>query len=229
MTCEGPDEADSPELQIRGTRRPGSAGSGVPTGRRPRPVAVLAHLHRHGDDEAGRGQDVDGGQGASAAGPGTQGPGHRLAARRARHLQEGHEPAGLLHPAWLLAVRRGGRGGARRRRIPGRPACRRGGQRVRIARRVQLDPGQPVRTGPARRLARACRLRHRGFDRHAWRPARRGPAGRHGVRDRPRPRRSARGPSPHRLRGPRHRARRDRGALPAGRAGRSGAVRGADG
>ena len=172
----------------------------MPSRGRPRAVAVLAHLHRHGDDEAGRGQDVDGRQGASAAGPGAQGPGHGRAAGRGRHLQEGHEPARLLHAARLLAVRRGGRGGAGRRRVQRRPAGRRGGQRVRIARRVQLDPGQPVRTGPAGRLARACRLRHGGVDRHAWRAARRSPARRHGVRHRPRPRRPARGPSPHRLR-----------------------------
>ena len=61
------------------------------------------------------------------------------------HLQEGHEPARLLHPARLLAVRRGDRGGAGRRGVPRRPARRGGGQRVRPARRVQLGPGQPVR------------------------------------------------------------------------------------
>ena len=81
--------------------------------------------------------------------------------------------------------------------------------------------------GPAGCLARARRLLHGGGDRDARRAARRNPAGRHGVRHRPRPRRPARGPSPHRLGGPRHRARRDRGALPAGRAGRRGTVRGA--
>jgi len=41
--------------------------------------------------------------------------------------------------------------GARGRGVQGRPAGRGGGKRVRPARRVQLDPGQPVRRGTAGR------------------------------------------------------------------------------
>jgi asparagine synthase (glutamine-hydrolysing) len=47
----GHHEADSPELQVRGTHGPRRAGSGVPSRRRPRAIAVLADLHRHRDDE----------------------------------------------------------------------------------------------------------------------------------------------------------------------------------
>ena len=61
MTYEGHDEADSPELQVRRARRHRFAGAGMPPRGCPRPVAVLAHLHGHRDDEGGRGQDVDGG------------------------------------------------------------------------------------------------------------------------------------------------------------------------
>ena len=123
-------------------------------------------------------------------------------------------------------MRRGHRGGTGGRGVQGRAAGRGGGQRVRAARRVQLGPGQPVRGGPAGRRAGARRLRHGRLDRDARRAARRGPARGHGVRHRPRPRRPARRPAPHRLRGPGHRARRDRGALQAGRAGRGSALRG---
>ena len=51
--------------------------------------------------------------------------------------------------------------GPRRRGVPGRPAGRGRGQRVRAARRVQLGPVQPVRRGPQGGPARARRLLHR--------------------------------------------------------------------
>ena len=172
MTNEDTDEADRTELQVRGAHRPGRAGPVVPSGRCPGAVAVLAHLHGHRDDEGPRGQDVDGRQGAGPAGPGAQGAGHGGAAGRDGDLQEGHEPARLLHPAGLLAVRRGRRGGRGGRGVQGRPAGRGGRQRVRPARRVQLDPGQPMRRGTARRRPRACRLLHRRRDRHARGPPR---------------------------------------------------------
>ena len=73
VTGEGRDETDSSELQVRGTHRPRRAGSGVPSGRRPRAVPVLPDIDRHGNDEAGRGQDVHGGQGAGTARSGAQG------------------------------------------------------------------------------------------------------------------------------------------------------------
>ena len=73
VTHEGRDETDSSELQVRGTHRPRRAGSGVPSGRRPRAVPVLPDIDRHGNDEAGRGEDVYGGQGAGAARSGAQG------------------------------------------------------------------------------------------------------------------------------------------------------------
>ena len=195
VTTKGRDEADCAELQVRRAHRPRRAGSGLPSGRRPGAVAVLAHLHRHRDDEGDRGQDVDGRQGAGAARPGAQGPGHGGAAGRDGHLQEGNEPARLLHPAGLLAVRRGHRGGAGRRGVPRRPDGRGGRKRVRAARRVQLDPGQPVRAGPAGRLSRARRILHRGCDRHAGRAARRAAARRDRPGHRPRPDRPAGGPA----------------------------------
>ncbi len=68
---QGCDEADSPELQVGGAGRSRRARAGLPGRRRPRPVDVLANLHWHGDDEAGRGQDVDGWQGPGPARPGT--------------------------------------------------------------------------------------------------------------------------------------------------------------
>ena len=80
LTGEDDNEADSSELQIRGTHGPRCPGSGVPSRRRPRAVAVLAHLHRHGDDEGDRGQAVDGGKGAGPSRPGAQGPRHGGAA-----------------------------------------------------------------------------------------------------------------------------------------------------
>ena len=71
----------------------------------------------------------------------TQGPRPGAAAGPRHHLQEGDEQARLLHPAWLLAVRRGHRGGQRCRGVQGWPACRVRGQRAGAARRVQLGPG----------------------------------------------------------------------------------------
>ena len=175
--------------------RPGRAGPGVPSGRRPGAVAVLAHLHRHRDDEGPRGQPVHGRQGAGPAGPGAQGAGHGGAAGRDGHLQEGDEQARLLHPAGLLAVRRGHRGGRGGRGVQGRPAGRGGRQRVRAARRVQLDPGQPVRRGAAGRGPRARRVLHRGRHRHAGRAPRRAAARRDLPGHRPRPDRPAGGPA----------------------------------
>ena len=49
-------------------------------------------------------------QGPGPAGPGAQGARLGRPAGRGHHLQEGDEPARLLHPAGLLAVRRGRRG-----------------------------------------------------------------------------------------------------------------------
>ena len=214
------------ELQVRGAHRLGRAGPGVPAGRRPGAVAVLAHLHRHRDDEGARGQPVHGRQGAGPAGPGAQGAGHGGPAGRDGHLQEGDEQARLLHPAGLLAVRRGRRGGRGGRGVQGRPAGRGGRQRVRPARRVQLDPGQPVRRGAAGRGPRARRVRHRGRHRHAGRAPRRAAARRDLPGHRPRPDRSAGGPAAGRGRDPGGRSGHDRGPLPAGRAGGRGAVRG---
>src|SRR5260370_301332 len=54
----------------------------MPSSRRPRSVPVLPDLHRHRDDEADRGQDVDARQGHSAARPGPQGTGLRGAPSR---------------------------------------------------------------------------------------------------------------------------------------------------
>src|SRR5262249_52738918 len=142
------DEADSAKLQIRRAHRPRRAGPRMPAGRCPGAVVVLPHLHRHRDDESERGQDVDGRQGAGAARPGTQGPRLRRAAGRGRHLQEGDDPARLLHATRLLALRGRDRRGSRRRGVPRRAARRRRRQRVRPARRVQLGSGQPVRRGP---------------------------------------------------------------------------------
>ena len=91
---------------------------GVPARRGAGPVAVLADLHRHRDDEGDRGQDV---AWSARPGPGrtrSEGPGLGGPAGRAQHLQEGDEPARLLHPARLLAVRRGDRGRPRRRGVP---------------------------------------------------------------------------------------------------------------
>ena len=220
------DEADRAELQVRGAERPRRARPGLPARRRPRAVAVLADLDRHRDDEGRRGQAVAGRQGAGPARPGAQGARHGRAAGRGRHLQEGDEPARLLHAARLLAVRRGDRGRPGRRGVRGRPAGRARGQRARAARRVQLGPGQPVRAG-ARRASRPSTPRSRPSARSPCRACG-GPrsqlgetacviglglvgqlvvqllvaAGRPGGRP-----------------------RRDRGALPAGREGRRRAVR----
>ena len=80
-----------------------------------------------------------------------------------------------LHPARLLAVRRGRRG--RRRAssdfaVGQLVAARR--QRVRPARRGQLGAGQPLRAGARRRRARARRVRHGRRHRHAGRAPGRG-------------------------------------------------------
>ena len=88
------------------------------------------------------------------------------------HLQEGDEPARLLHPARLLAVRRGDRGRPRRRGVQRRPAGRRP-----LAERVFKIPGHPhrepaVRRGPAAALEltepreRRTHRRDRRRDRH---------------------------------------------------------------
>ena len=57
--------------------------------------------------------------------------------------------------------------GARRRGVPRRPARRRGGQRARAARRVQLGADQPVRARARRGRPRARGVRHRRRDRDA--------------------------------------------------------------
>ena len=195
---------------------------------RPRPVAVLPHLHRHRDDEGDRGQAC---RWSAWPGPGRTRCARsstRCAAGRGRHLQEGDEQARLLHPARLLAVRRGHRGRAGRRGVQGRPA-----RRVRRATSTRCTPSTTwSRSTCARRCRDGVAPEHAAFatvgvDRDARRAARRGPARRDGVRHRPRPRRPARRPAARRGRGPGRRARPDRGALPAGGEGRGGAVRGA--
>ena len=89
-----------------------------------------------------------------------------------RHLQEGHDQARQLHPAGLLAVRRGRRGRRRRRGVRRRRPRRGGRQRVRAARRGQLGARQPLRAGARGRRAGARRLRDRRRHRHAGRPSR---------------------------------------------------------
>ena len=61
-------------------------------------------------------------------------------------IPEGDEPAGQLHPARLFAVRRRGRGRRGRRAVLRRSGGRGGRQRVRSARRGELDTHQPVRS-----------------------------------------------------------------------------------
>ena len=185
--------------------------------RRPGPFALLADLDRHRADEGERGPAVPGGQGPGPAGPGPQAPGLGVAAGRGGHVPQGDEPARQLHPARLLALRRGDRGRGGRGGVLGRAARRRRRQRVRPARRGELGADQPVRARARRGRAGARRVRHRRRDRHAGRAPGRGRARRDGVRDRARADRPARRPAAARLRRARRRPRHRRGRCRAPR------------
>ena len=102
---------------------------------------------------------------------------------------DSYTPLGYSLCGVVVEVGRGGRG------VQGRPAGRGGRQRVRPARRVQLDPGQPVRRGAAGRGPRARRVLHRGRHRHAGGAPRRAAARRDLPGHRPRPGRPAGGPA----------------------------------
>ncbi len=81
----------------------------------PRPHALLPHLDRHRDDEGDRGTALAARQGAGTSRPGQEGARLDGPAGPGRDVQEGDQQARQLHPARLLAVRRGrrGRGGRR--------------------------------------------------------------------------------------------------------------------
>ena len=90
-------------------------------------------------------------------------------------VPEGDEPAGQLHAARLLAVRRRGRGRRRCRGVLGRSdVVAAAGNEFALHAEVNWVPDQPVRPGARRRRARARRVRDRRGHRHAGRPPRRG-------------------------------------------------------
>ena len=181
---------------------------------------VLAHLHRHRDDEDQREQAVVDRQGAGPARPGQEGHAVGVPAGPARHLPEGQRPARLLHAARLLALRRGRRGGRRRGGARRRAAGRLRRQQLRPPRRVQLGPTQPLRAPARGGRRRARRLHHRRRHCHAGLPAVGGAAGGDRLRHRTRPGRAAAGADPAGRRGERGRARPVGRAMPAGGAGR---------
>ena len=165
-------EADCAELQVRGAHRPGRAGPGVPSGWRPGPVAVLAHLHRHRDDEGTRGQAVDGRQGAGPAGPGAkvldtvaqQGP--VATYKKVMNQLDSYTPLGYSLCGVVIEVGPG----AEEFKV-GQLVAAAGNEYALHAEYnwipVNLCAAVPAWGGP-----RACRVRYRGRHRHAGRAPR---------------------------------------------------------
>ena len=150
--------SDGPMKQVAQNYRTGeltvldSADTGVSPGRGACPLALLTDLDRDRAHEGAGGQALPRRQGQGPSRSSPPGPRHGGATGAGGCVQEGHEPARLLHPIGVLAVRGGGGGRARSRGVQCRSDGRLRRQRTCASRRVELGTGQPMRPGPGQCL-----------------------------------------------------------------------------